>query len=111
MARDDDDLTIARLCLELGRPREALRILSDRPSDPATEADSARLRARAHLAVREFRAAREWATRATTLEPASAWGWRLLAAAASRTGDRDVALPAATRAIELEPTSWREQDG
>lgn len=103
---DDDDLMIAGLCLELGRPREARRILAvlldADPADPV----ALRLMARACLDQNATRAALEWARKSVEIDPDDDWGWRLVSAAASANRDYDEARAASTRARELAPEVW-----
>ncbi|WP_157887612.1 hypothetical protein [Frondihabitans sp. PAMC 28766] len=104
--RDDDDVTIAQLCLDLGRPKEAHRILTKLTGQGDVSHATVLLMAEASLQVRATRASLEWARKAVQADPSNEWAWRLVAASASRNRDHHEALKAALTAIDLAPGNW-----
>ncbi|RKR74099.1 tetratricopeptide repeat protein [Frondihabitans australicus] len=105
--RDDDDVRIAQLCLDLGKAREARTILTRVIAAGDDTPTTALLMAQACFATRATREGLDFARRAVGRDPENAWGWRLLAANAAANRDHDIAFAAVLRAIELDPDNWR----
>jgi tetratricopeptide (TPR) repeat protein len=97
----------AQTLLSLGRPAEAMTVLS---TALATEPDSAellRLLARAHLLSGQPFEAQTVAKRAIALEPDHEWGHRILSQAYSDSDDYQSAMRAAAESQRLAPSEWR----
>jgi tetratricopeptide (TPR) repeat protein len=106
-ASDTTDLTRAGLMIELGRFADATRLLT---TVLAGAPDSCRgwcLLSRAHLGNGRPAEALDAARRASALDPANDWPFRLISTALISLGCGADAVPAAAEARRLAPHSWR----
>ena len=106
-ASETTDLGRAGLMIELGRFADATRLLA---AVLAAAPDSCRgwcLLSRAHLGNGQPAEALAAAHRASTLDPASDWPFRLISTALISLGRGAEAVPAAMEARRLAPHSWR----
>jgi len=106
-ASDATELSRAGLMIELGRFADATRLLA---AVLAAAPDSCRawcLLSRAHLGGGQPAEALSAARRASALDPANDWPFRLISTALISLGRGADAVPAALEARRLAPHSWR----
>lgn len=106
-ASDTTELSRAGLMIELGRFADATRLLA---AVLAAAPDSCRgwcLLSRAHLGNGQPAEALTAARRASALDPANDWPFRLISTALISLGRGTDAVPAALEARRLSPHSWR----
>jgi Flp pilus assembly protein TadD len=97
----------AETLLSLGRPAEALAIISPALAVEPDSADLQRLLASVYLATDEAQLAFNAAVRSVSVEPDNEWGHRLVSESLSQLGDHQQAAKAAAESQRLAPWDWR----
>ncbi|MCL2467333.1 MAG: tetratricopeptide repeat protein [Micrococcales bacterium] len=99
----DRCLGLADLFLSHGRPERALDVLGDAVRNAPDHPRGLQLTALAQARLGDATAAREAADRLLVLRPYADWAYYTLSQVLSQADDRDGALAAARRAVELDP--------
>lgn len=103
----DLDRERAEQLLDLGRPAQALTLLSQHLSRYPDDVDALCLVAQAHLDLDEDSKALAACGRACALDPTAEWPHRLAASALLCLAQFERAVGAAREAVRLEPGSWQ----
>lgn len=97
----------AQRYLDVGRPSEALRVLSRHLASHPDDVEGLCLAALAYDSLEDHRQTLELAHRAASLAPDNEWPWRLIAAANIELRKFSAARKAALNAQRLAPGEWR----